>query len=282
MDGRGPLSISAFVRAAFCAIALAFVAPGYAQPDHAGDAVRFRTYSTPEGLSQATARAIAQDRDGFIWIGTQDGLNRFDGYGFKVYKHDRTDPASLSHNHVWALLADPDGSLWVGTQAGGLNRYDPVLDRFTGYEATAGPDSTASRLVTALARDKDGRIWVANGGGRLQWVDRVHERLIDTPLGESASLRMVRALQPARDGAMWIGTNQGLYRVDSDARAMTEVRADVDHALDVMALAQTPNGELWVGTAESGLYRLSAAGELTMHYRHGAKADAALDLPDDE
>ena len=282
MDGRGPLSIGALARAAFCVAMLAFAVLARAQPDHAGDAVRFRTYSTPEGLSQATARAIAQDRDGFIWIGTQDGLNRFDGYGFKVYKHDRTDPASLTHNHVWALLPDPDGGLWIGTQAGGLNRYDPILDRFTSYESASGPDSTASRLVTALARDRDGRIWVANGGGRLQWVDRAHERLVDTPLGEHASLRMVRALLPAHDGAMWIGTNQGLYRADADVRVMTELRADADQALDVTALAQRPNGELWVGTAESGLYRFSAGGELTAHYRHDAKGDAAYDLPDNE
>jgi len=272
----------ALARMAFCVAVLAFAVLARAQPDHAGDALRFRTYSTPEGLSQATARAIAQDRDGFIWIGTQDGLNRFDGYGFKVYKHDRTDPASLTHNHIWALLADPDGSLWIGTQAGGLNHYDPVLDRFTGFESAAGSDSTASRLVTALARDKDGRIWVANGGGRLQWVDRAHERLVDTPLGEHASLRMVRALLPAHDGAMWIGTNQGLYHADAGAREMAEVRADADLHLDVTALAQRPNGELWVGTAESGLYRFSAGGQLIARYRRDAKGDTAHDLPDDE
>ena len=274
--------MGAFARAAFCAAALAFTALARAQTGHAGDGLRFRTYSTPEGLSQATARAIAQDRDGFIWIGTQDGLNRFDGYGFKIYKHDRTDPASLTHNHVWALLPDPDGSLWIGTQAGGLNRYDPVLDRFSGYESSAGSDSTASRLVTALARDKDGRIWVANGGGRLQWVDRAHERLSDTPLGEYASLRVVRTLLPAPDGAMWIGTNQGLYRADVTARTLVEFRAGADQPLDVSALAQTPNGDLWVGTSEAGLYRLTAAGELTAHYRHDAQADAAYELPDNE
>ena len=282
MDGRGPLSIGALARAAICAVALAVAMPASAQPEHVGDALRFRTYSTPEGLSQATARAIAQDRDGFIWIGTQDGLNRFDGYGFKVYKHDRSDPASLTHNHVWALLADPDGSLWIGTQAGGLNRYDPVLDRFTGYEPAADPGSVASRLVTALARDADGRIWVANGGGRLQWVDRSRERLVDAPLGEYASLGMVRALLPVRDGTMWVGTNQGLFRAGAAAHMIAESRADADRALDVSALAQTPDGRLWAGTIESGLYRFSAAGELEAHYRHDPKGDPAFDLPDDE
>ncbi|MEZ5523242.1 MAG: two-component regulator propeller domain-containing protein [Dokdonella sp.] len=93
--------------AAICAqAALAGNVPGI-------DTVHFRTFATGQGLSQATARVIAQDRAGFIWVGTQDGLNRFDGYEFHVYKTDRDDPWSLSQNHVWALAADPDGSLWV-------------------------------------------------------------------------------------------------------------------------------------------------------------------------
>ena len=244
--------------------------------------VRFRTYSTPEGLSQATSRAIAQDRDGFIWVGTQDGLNRFDGYGFRIYKHARGEPWSLPQNHVWTLLADPDGGLWVGSQTGGLSRYDPALDRFTPYAPAAPSDNSASRLVTALLRDRDGRIWVANGGGRLQWVDRAHERLIDTPLGEQASLQMVRALLQAKDGSIWIGTYQGLFRTDAQARAMTEVRAGSAEPLDVYALAQTPDGTLWIGTAEAGLYHVGAAGEAIAHYRHDAAADDAFGLPDDE
>ncbi len=78
--------------------------------------VRFRTFSTEDGLSQATARAIAQDSSGFLWIGTQDGLNRFDGHAFRVYRHDRSDPHSLAQNHVWAIVPDHDGDLWIATQ----------------------------------------------------------------------------------------------------------------------------------------------------------------------
>jgi ligand-binding sensor domain-containing protein len=192
--------------------------------------VRFRTYTPSDGLSQATARALVQDRDGFVWIGTQDGLNRFDGYSFRVYKHDRNDPTTLSHNHVWALLADADGSVWIGTQAGGLDRYDPTHDRFVAYASTKSTDGTVpSQLVTALLRDRGGRIWVANGDGRLQWVDRVRHRLVDTPLGESASLRMVRAMLQASDGTIWIGTYEGLYRTTTDAKALVEVRAGEQH-----------------------------------------------------
>ena len=122
MGGRG-FSIGASARGACCAALLACAVPALAQPEAHAETVRFHTYGTAEGLSQATSHAIAQDRNGFIWVGTQDGLNRFDGYAFKAYKHTRGDPYSLSQNHVWALADDPDGSLWVGTQAGGLNRH---------------------------------------------------------------------------------------------------------------------------------------------------------------
>jgi signal transduction histidine kinase/ligand-binding sensor domain-containing protein len=261
---------------------LSFATTGYSQDGVGARQVRFRTYTPSEGLSQATSRALVQDRDGFVWIGTQDGLNRFDGYSFRIYKHDRSDPTTLSHNHIWALLADPDGSVWVGTQAGGLNRYDPTRDRFVAYESANASEAAASRLVTALLLDRSGRIWVANGVGRLQWVDREHERLVDTPLAESASLRMVRAMLQASDGTIWIGTAQGLYRTTADAQSMVEVRAGEEQPLDVYALAQTPDGDLWVGSDASGLYRLDASGESLGHYRHDAKADPAWTLHDDE
>jgi len=258
-------------------------APAWTQDGVGARQVRFRTYTPSDGLSQATARALVQDRDGFVWIGTQDGLNRFDGYSFRVYKHDRNDPTTLSHNHVWALLADPDGSVWIGTQAGGLDRYDPTHDRFVAYASGNASDSTVpSQLVTALLLDRGGRIWVANGDGRLQWVDRKQQRLIDTPLGGSPGLRMVYAMLQTLDGTIWIGTSEGLYRTTTEAKALVEVRAGEQQPLFVYALAQTPDGNLWVGTDASGLYRLDAGGELLDHYRHDAQADPASTLHDDE
>jgi signal transduction histidine kinase/ligand-binding sensor domain-containing protein len=268
---------------ALCVAAvLAMAGAARAQDGVGSRRVRFHTYTTTDGLSQATARAIVQDRDGFIWIGTQDGLSRFDGYGFRVYKHDRSAPWTLAQNHVWALLADPDGSLWIGTQAGGLNRYDPALDRFTVYEPAEKAQSSGSKLVSALLLDRDGRVWVANGSGRLRWVDREHGGLVDTPLGASGSLQMVRAMLQARDGSIWLGTYQGLFRTDARAQALTEVRGDGGQSLDVYALAQTPNGDLWVGTAEAGLYEFGQDGAAVAHFRRDQDADSAYSLPDDE
>jgi ligand-binding sensor domain-containing protein/signal transduction histidine kinase len=278
--GGRPGVVAALARVCVAACFLAVSCRAVAQDVIGARSIRFRTFTTTDGLSQATARAIAQDRDGFIWVGTQDGLNRFDGYEFRVYKHDRNDPWSLSQNHVWALLADPDGSLWIGTQAGGLNHYDPALDRFSVVAPADSASSSASQFVPSLLRDRDGRIWAANGSGRLQWVDREHARLVDTPLGEQTSLRMVRAMLQARDGSVWLGTHEGLFRTDSAATSLAEVRVAAE-PLDVYALAQTPNGEIWAGTGQEGLYRIGANGEAIAHYRHGT-GDGGHDLPDDE
>src|SRR5205807_1062146 len=105
MGVRG-IGSGAGVRGAACAALLAWAALARAEPDSLAENVRFHTYATADGLSQATSRALAQDRSGFIWVGTQDGLNRFDGYSFKTYKHTRGESYSLSQNHVWALAAD--------------------------------------------------------------------------------------------------------------------------------------------------------------------------------
>src|SRR5215467_8687087 len=107
MSAGGRSGICRALARAFALACLVSVA-AHAQDGVGLREIRFRTWSTAEGLSQATVRTIAQDRDGFIWIGTQDGLDRFDGYGFTTYRHDRNDPYTLTQNHVWALAADPD------------------------------------------------------------------------------------------------------------------------------------------------------------------------------
>ena len=244
------------------------------------DNIHFRSYGTQQGLSQSTSRAIAQDRSGFIWIGTQDGLNRFDGYEFRVYKSNRDDPWSLSQNHVWALAADADGSLWIGTQAGGLNHYDPLLDRFVSYQANPGvPNAIASNHVTSLLLDRDGRLWIANSAGRLQWFDRTHDYLIDTPIAAHPALRMVRSMLQSRDGRVWLGARDGLWVVGSDGNGLREVRAGSDSPLDVHALAQASDGMIWAGTAESGLYLLDPDGNQVRHYIENAGAEGEV-LPD--
>ena len=235
---------------------------------------RFRTWSTRDGLPQVSARAIAQDGAGFLWIGTQDGLARFDGYGFKVYRHDRNDPWSLSDNHVSALAAEDDGSLWIATLAGGLDRYDPDLDRFTSWRADRSRnDALASDNVSALLRTRGGKLWLASTAGRLQWLDRADGTLHDSGVGEHTALRTVRRMLELADGRLLLGTLDGLWRFDPATAQFDEIRVDPAQPMDVYALALGPDGGLWIGTAGDGLYRLDAGGGLVGHYR---TADGSL------
>src|SRR5258706_4043265 len=138
--------------AALLAIACAW--PGLARSSerHGVERVRFWHYGVEDGLSQSTARLLLQDRDGVLWVGTQDGLNRFDGQEFKVFRNDPSDPETLPDNSVTALAGAADGVLWVGTQAGGLARYRPLLERFERYPDKPGsaPAAPAQRPITAL------------------------------------------------------------------------------------------------------------------------------------
>src|SRR5512135_2930158 len=109
--------------------------PGPPQAQHApGSLVRFTHLSLDDGLSQNAGLAFFQDRRGYMWIGTQDGLNRYDGHTFTVYKNDPDNPDSLSHNSIIAIAEDREGLLWFGTWGGGLNRFDPRTQKFTRFK----------------------------------------------------------------------------------------------------------------------------------------------------
>src|SRR5512146_2499671 len=105
-------------------------APLVRQGPALGSVVCFEHLTIQDGLSQNAGLAIFQDSRGFLWIGTQDGLNRYDGYSFRVFKHDAENAASISHNSILSIAEDRDGFLWIGTWGGGLNRFDPATETF--------------------------------------------------------------------------------------------------------------------------------------------------------
>ena len=98
--------------------------------------IRFNRLSVSDGLSQNSAYCILQDKKGFIWFGTQDGLDRYDGYKITIYKNSHDDPDTISNNYITSMCEDQSGSLWIGTQNGGLNRFDYASKRFIHYKVT--------------------------------------------------------------------------------------------------------------------------------------------------
>ena len=137
--------------------------------------VVFSHLATEDGLSQNGVTAFAQDANGLIWIGTQEGLNLFDGYEFRSFYHDINDPTSLSHDQIWTLLVDRSGTLWVGTDEG-LDRFDPLTQTFSSFEGLLPATQGMSRNLTvyALAETGDGSIWVGTnlGMARITLIQR--------------------------------------------------------------------------------------------------------------
>jgi ligand-binding sensor domain-containing protein/signal transduction histidine kinase len=252
-----------------------------AQPPGATvDSVRFRNFGISSGLSQVTARALLQDEKGFLWIGTQDGLNRFDGYSFRVYARDRHDPAGLGDSHITALSRGDGGSLWVGTMAGGLSRLDPATDEITVYRHQGDtPGTLAADGVVALITVTDGSLWVATSAGAVQRLAPGASQF--TPLGpDHAALGVIRSMIQTADGSVWLGGSRGLWRYLPQNGEWRPGEAGTPEITDIQALAADGEGGVWVGTTRTGLLQVSAQGRIVARYRGALDQPGAL--PDDQ
>lgn len=239
-----------------------------------GSAIRFETLSVEEGLSQSVINAISQDQQGFLWLGTQDGLNRYDGTAFKIYKSESGNPNSLSDSWVTALFSDSDGFLWVGTHQGGLNRYDPRAGTFTRYQSNlADPASLSSGEITVIYQDNAGVLWVgtAKGLNRFDPDSDSFTRFINDP-ANPASLSNNSIMDIFQDsrGRLWIGTRSGLNRFNPGDGSFQVFRNELhnDSSLShdsVTAIVEDDGGALWIGTSK-GLNRFDQASQAFTRY----------------
>ncbi|HET8775502.1 MAG TPA: two-component regulator propeller domain-containing protein [Thermoanaerobaculia bacterium] len=211
---------------------LLFLSP-FALAQRAG-LVSFRRLAIPDDVPAHLCSAIAQDARGFLWFGTQRGLVRYDGYEYRVFRSDPSDPGTLAGNYVRALLASRDGRLWVGTFSGGLSVLDPRTGTFTRFTGLSYD------RVEALAEDADGRIWIGTTAG----LDRLDPR---TRRIEHLTQTAVRAVLIDRSGRPWIGTRDGLVRRDGAAFPRVALAGQ-----NVTRLFEDRRGRIWIGTDEHG------------------------------
>ena len=132
------------------------------------DELQFDYFSVEDGLASCYTYCITQDSSGFIWVGTGNGLNRYDGYEFKTFRHIAFDTSGLSDNLIKTLCLDQFGYLWIGTANGGLNRFDPKTERFICFKHDpSDPRSICSDNVSALYHDKHRNLWIGTWRGGL-------------------------------------------------------------------------------------------------------------------
>jgi len=246
------------LRGAGAALMLALAAGAAAQAPTA-DRVTFRHLGESDGLSSPKVTAVAQDRLGFIWVATIDGLNRYDGYQVQEYRRSDSDPGSLSSNVVTSLLPARNGAVWVGTSGGGLNRYDPATETFTNYRAGSASATLPGDDVLALAEDGAGRIWVGTGAGlvRLDPEDGTITRLPTAPAQGGLPAGEVMALHFDPAGTLWVGTREGLARLDRGSAAFTVYSDEEPAGRIVSAIRSRESGGLWIGTWGAGLRTFS-------------------------
>ncbi|MBN1273478.1 MAG: hypothetical protein JXB26_14520 [Candidatus Aminicenantes bacterium] len=274
----------------FAVVSLLIVFPAY------GENIRFKKIETRHGLSQSVVTDILQDHIGFLWIGTLDGLNKYDGITISVYKNDPDKPDSLDSNEIASIMEDGDQNLWVSTASGTLNRYDREKDSFIRYPLkTFLAQEEPIISITKLIEDAKKRIWVGtkNRGLIRCAYDAESENLLDVitfhsdkSIPDSLSHDYIRDLLIDRNGNLWIGTFGGGINIfdDKNNRFIHTLNdPDTTESLSsnvILSLYEDSLGTIWVGT-DSGLnelvfYKGNDTPAVFKRYRHDKENPSSL------
>ena len=259
-------------------------------PGSFDSSLKFERITREDGLSQGTISCILQDSLGFMWFCTGDGLNRYDGYGFTIYRHDPDDPESLGPGEIWAAYEDREGMLWVWKYLGTLDRYDRDTDRFTRYDLfdPPDPDNPGSDLIWTFYEDAGGTVWAGTYRSGLQWYDRQEDRFVqyrhDPNDPHSLSDDRVYAIYEDGDGVLWVGTRAGLARLDRETGRFTHYRHHPDDPQSlgsdvVQQIFEDRAGRFWVVTFGVGLEQFDRqTGKVVARYEHDPNDPTTIDL----
>jgi len=249
----------------------------------------FDRISIEKGLSQSSIFAIIQDENGFLWFGTQDGLNKFDGYEFRVFKHHPTDSFSLSDNWVTSLYEDHLGKIWVGTSGGGVNKFDPIEEKFHHYTYKKNdPTHQEHNQIQSILEDNEHNLWIGTNGGGLSILNRQTGKFINYQNDEknptSISDNDILSLLEDRHGNLWIGTaDGGLCLLKKENKREGLFQRFVHDPMDrvsvssnrVLSLLEDSSGKIWVGT-DMGLNLYDPVNNQFYRFKNNPKNDFSL------
>jgi ligand-binding sensor domain-containing protein/signal transduction histidine kinase len=241
--------------------------------------IDFEHFMLESGLSSSTIHCIFQDNQGFLWLGTSNGLNKYDGYNFKTYRYQPENPNSLSENVVRTIIQDRAGNLWIGTFGGGVNRFDPRTETFKHYRNIPGkPNSLRNNFVFSILEDRAGMLWIGTFAGGLDRFDPrtgTFKNYLDIP-GDPTSLsgNVVRTIYEDRAGILWIGTlGGGLNKFSPKTGTFTHYMADPtnpnrlsNNFVATILEDQDHAGILWIGTSGGGLNKFDTKTGTFTHF----------------
>ncbi|WP_430934959.1 ligand-binding sensor domain-containing protein [Saccharicrinis sp. 156] len=245
----------------------------------------FRHLSNTDGLSQNTVNCMYQDSKGFVWIGTQDGLNRYDGYEFLIFRHDKSDTTSISHSWIWDIYEDRNGVFWIATWHG-LNRYDPNTGLFARYLPQKGnKNSMNGTRPTSICEDERGNLWIGTWGGG---VNRFNPKtgnfthfVNDTDDSTSLASNFVRSLYLGSNNDLWVGTWNGLSIIDISSPEQPELRPYKGNhgqskipSSKISSLLGDKEGNVWIGTLGGGISRHDRKTGLLTTFVHDASKNS--------
>ncbi len=231
----------------------------------------FEHLSQEQGLAQVSISCVNQDQQGFLWLGTEDGLVRYDGYSFMGIGFESDDPAVRASRRVSSISVGADGDLWVAFSERGLARLNPVSGKLAPVPIVVeGETNPVGMSVTAVTEDRDGNLWLGTSGGGLFVRDAKSRSFtraaLAAPLGTAGRSLEVTALFQDLSGGMWVGTRQdGLFLLPGNGAPPLHYanipgdKESLSHN-SVTSLAGDADGNLWIGTAGGGLNRLVRKG----------------------
>lgn len=233
----------------------------------------FINFSSKDGLASNTINAILKDKYGFMWFGTEDGLNKFDGLNFTVYRHKDNDSTSIGRGAVMAMVEDKEGNLWVGTSIT-LSVYNRSLNNFINY------DFTQIGWIRSLCADHNGNIWVGTYTGLFYFdtkTKKIKAYKADSANDKKLNSELILCVFEDSKSDIWIGTKVGLHLFnpkDGSFKRFLHKNENPNTISDntVRTIAEDKNGNLWIGTAEGGLNVMNPINE-TFSYFKNSKSD---------
>ena len=246
--------------------------------------------TTSDGLPQATVMTTLQDSQGFVWLGTEDGLVRYDGRELYRYARSRTESGSLPGNYVWQIVEDAHADLWMATNDAGVAKWTRRSNGFTSYRHDANDaTSLGSDRVRTVLIDGRGYVWIGTFDAGVDVLDPSSGRIehLRYDANDSASLGSdhVSTLALDRAGDVWIGTDKGLNRWRSDTSTLVRVGPPAGDAhslrdVKISAALEDQTGTLWIGSFDAGLVRMDRDGHVLETFRHDARNPASLGSDD--